>query len=82
MGLPVAIIGSGNIGTDLMIKMLRHGKHLEVSVMVGIDLPADAVKNAGFKIKPYRMADGREVLDGSGGAAVESNQADRGKERN
>jgi hypothetical protein len=30
-------------------------------VVQRFDLPADAVKNCGFKIKPYRMADGREV---------------------
>lgn len=30
-------------------------------VVQRFDLPADAVKNCGFKIKPYRMADGQDL---------------------
>ena len=56
----VAIIGTGNIGTDLMIKVLRVSQHLEMGAMVGIDPESDGLARA----KRFGFPTTHEGVDG------------------
>ncbi|WP_439568704.1 acetaldehyde dehydrogenase (acetylating) [Sphingopyxis sp.] len=57
----VAIIGSGNIGTDLMIKIMRLSDTLEMAAFVGIDPESDGLKRAARLGVPI-TADGLDGL--------------------
>ena len=59
--LKVAIIGSGNIGTDLMIKVLRNSKVLQMGALVGIDPDSDGLRRA-EKLGVATTSDGVEGL--------------------
>ncbi|GAA3204415.1 acetaldehyde dehydrogenase (acetylating) [Actinocorallia longicatena] len=60
-GTGVAIVGSGNIGTDLMFKILRGSGTLRVAAMVGIDPASDGLARAA-RLKIATTADGVEGL--------------------
>jgi len=62
----VAVIGSGNIGTDLMIKILQLSDTLEMGAMVGIDPDSDGLARAQRKGVPTTSdgVDGLIALDG------------------
>ncbi len=55
-----AIIGSGNIGTDLMIKIMRTSKVLDMAAMVGIDPDSDGLARA----KRLKVATTHEGIEG------------------
>jgi acetaldehyde dehydrogenase len=59
--IKVGIIGSGNIGTDLMLKVLRYGKRLAMGVMVGIDPRSDGLARAA-RLGVATTADGIDGL--------------------
>ncbi|MET9086749.1 acetaldehyde dehydrogenase (acetylating) [Streptomyces sp. NPDC004237] len=60
MTTKVAVIGSGNIGTDLMIKVLRLSESLEIAAMVGIDPESDGLARA----RRLKVATTHEGVDG------------------
>jgi acetaldehyde dehydrogenase len=84
---PVAIVGSGNIGTDLMIKIARGDGPLTVSAMVGVDPDSDGLARAAQMSVPTtacgvdgllampQFGDIRLVFDASSAGAHRANWA-------
>ena len=58
--LKAAIIGSGNIGTDLMMKMIKYPQNMELAVVVGIDAASEGLAMA----REHGIATTHEGLDG------------------
>ena len=62
----VAIFGSGHIGTDLMIKVIRLSESLEMAAMAGIDPDSDGLARAARMKVPVTAGgvDGLIAMDG------------------
>jgi len=67
----VAVIGSGNIGTDLMIKVLRLSETLEMGAMVGIDPDSDGLARAARLGVPTTHAGVQGLIDMPGFEEIE-----------
>jgi acetaldehyde dehydrogenase len=55
-----AIIGSGNIGTDLMMKMIKYPQNMELAAVVGIDPASEGLAMA----REHGIATTHEGIDG------------------
>ena len=55
-----AIIGSGNIGTDLMMKMIKYPQNIELAAVVGIDPSSEGLAMA----KKHGIATTHEGIEG------------------
>lgn len=55
-----AIIGSGNIGTDLMMKMIKYPQNMELAVVVGIDEASEGLAMA----RSHGIATTHEGIEG------------------
>ena len=55
-----AIIGSGNIGTDLMMKMIKYPQNMELAAVVGIDPDSDGLAKA----RAHGIATTHEGIEG------------------
>ncbi|KHK90350.1 acetaldehyde dehydrogenase (acetylating) [Novosphingobium malaysiense] len=55
-----AIIGSGNIGTDLMMKMIKYPQNMELAVVVGIDANSEGLAMA----REHGIATTHEGIEG------------------
>lgn len=59
--IQAAIIGSGNIGTDLMFKIMKNSQYLSMGAMIGIDPASDGLARAASLGVPV-SADGIDGL--------------------
>ena len=55
-----AIIGSGNIGTDLMMKMIKYPQNMELAAVVGIDPASEGLAMA----RAHGIATTHEGIEG------------------